>query len=106
MNAENKNADLLQLLRFINQDNAVGWCANIWFNGLVNKYPFHFLVYAQNTNRNEWRKEKAREKIKREMNDKIEKLLSLSIEQKDIEAYEKLLSNLNEFILKKENNKL
>jgi hypothetical protein len=40
------------------------------------------------------------------MNDKIEKLLSLSLEQKDIEAYEKLLSNLNEFILKKENNQL
>ena len=103
MNIQNKETDLLQLLRFINQDNAVGWCANIWFNGLINKYPFHFWVYAQNTNRNEWRKEKAKENIKRELNDKIDKILSLSLQQKDIDAYEKLLSNLNEFILKNEN---
>lgn len=102
MNCSNKETDLLQLLRFINQDNAVGWCANIWFNGLVNKYPFHYLVYAQNTNRNEWRKEKAKENIKRELNDKIDKILSLSLQQKDIDAYEKLLSNLNEFIIKNE----
>jgi hypothetical protein len=64
------------------------------------------LVYAQNTNRNEWRKEKAREKIKRELNDKIDKILSLSLQQNDIDTYEKLLSNLNDFILKNENKQL
>ena len=105
MNAEIKENDLLQLLRFVDQDNVVGWCANIWFNGLINKYPFHFLLYTQNTNRNEWRKEKAKENIKRELNDKIDTILSLSLQQNDIDAYEKLLSNLNEFILKNENQK-
>ena len=106
MNIQNKETDLLQLIQFINQDNAVGWCANIWFNGLVNKYPFHFLVYAQKTKSNGWRKEKAIENIKRELNDKIDKILLLSLEQKDIDAYEKLLSNLNEFIIKNENQHL
>jgi hypothetical protein len=103
MSAENKNTDLLQLLRFVDQENAVGWCANIWFNGLINKYPFHFLLYAQNTNRNEYRKEKAKEYIKQKINHKMDKILSTLIDQKDIIAYEKLLSTLDDIILKNEN---
>jgi hypothetical protein len=105
MNSQNKENDLLQLQQFCQQTNIAGWCANLWFNGLIICYPFHFLVYAQNTDGNEWRKDKAKQKIKREIVNKIDKILSMPLEEKDILAYEKLLSNLDEIILRTENNK-
>jgi hypothetical protein len=105
MNYQNKETDLLQLQQFCQQTNVVGWCANLWFNGLIIRYPFHFLVYAQNTDGNEWRKDNAKQNIKREIVNKIDKILSMSLEEKDIVAYENLLSNLDAFILRTENNK-
>jgi hypothetical protein len=104
MYSQNKETDLLQLQNFCQQTNIAGWCANVWFNGLINCYPFYFLVYAQNTDGNEWRKDKAKQNIKRELVNKIDKVLSMSLEEKDIIAYEKLLSNLDAFILRTENN--
>jgi hypothetical protein len=38
------------------------------------------LVYAQNTDGNEWRKDKAKQNIKRELVNKIDKVLSMSLE--------------------------
>ena len=105
MYSQNKETDLLQLQKFCQQTNVVGWCANIWFNGLISCYPFHFLVYSQNSYGNEWRKDKAKQNIKRELVNKIDKILSMSLEEKDIVAYEKILSNLDEIILRTESNK-
>ena len=105
MNSEKKEADLLQLQKFSHETNIAGWCANVWLNGLIIRYPFHFLVYSQNTDGNEWRKDKAKQNIKREIVNKIDKILSMSLEEKDILAYEKLLSNLDDIILRTENNK-
>ena len=104
MNYQNKETDLLQLQQFCQQTNIAGWCANVWFNGLINRYPFHFLVYSQNTDGNEWRKDKAKQNIKREMINKIDKILSMYLEEKDIVSYEKLLSNLDDIVLERENN--
>jgi len=106
MNSQNKETDLLQLQQFCQQTNFAGWCANVWFNGLVNRYPFHFLVYSKNTDVNEWRKDKAKQNIKSEIVDKIDKILSMSLEEKDILAFEKLLTTLDDIILRTENNKL
>ena len=105
MNSEKKEADLLQLQKFSHETNIAGWCANVWLNGLIIRYPFHFLVYSQNTDGNKWRKDKAKQNIKRELVNKIDKILSMSVEEKDIVAYEKLLSNLDDIILRTENNK-
>ena len=105
MNSEKKEADLLQLQKFSHETNIAGWCANVWLNGLISRYPFHFLVYSQNTDGNEWRKDKAKQNIKRDFVNKIDKILSMSLEEKDIVAYEKLLSNLDDIILRTENNK-
>ena len=104
MNSQNKENDLLQLQKICQQTNIAGWFANVWFNGLIIRYPFHFLVYSQNSDGNEWRKDKAKQNIKRDIVDKIDKILSMSLEEKDIIAYEKLLSNLDENILERENN--
>ena len=104
MNSQNKENDLLQLQQFCQQTNIAGWCANVWFNGLINRYPFHFLVYSQNSDSNERRKDKAKQNIKRELVNKIDKILSRSLEEKDIVAYDKLLSNLDDIIIKRKNN--
>jgi hypothetical protein len=105
MNSQNKEKDLLQLHQFCQQTNITGWCANVWYNGLIIRYPFHFLIYSQNSDGNEWRKDKAKQNIKRELVNKIDKILSMTLEEKDIVAYEKLMSNLDDFILRTENNK-
>ena len=104
MNSQNKETDLLQLQQFSQQTNITGWCANVWLNGLIIRYPLHFLVYSQNTDGNKWRKDKAKQNIKRELVNKIDKILSKSLEEKDIVAYENLLSNLDDIILRTENN--
>ena len=104
MNTTNKENDLLQLQQFSQQRNTIGWCANIWFNGLIYRYPFHFLVYAEHTNGNDWRKDIAKQNIKREIINKVDEILSMPLDQKDIVAYEKLISTFNDFIQKKQNN--
>lgn len=104
MNSQNKKTDLLQLQELCQQINIAGWCANVWFNGLINCYPFHFLVYCQNKDGSEWRKDKAKQNIKRELVNKIDKILSMPLEEKDILAYEKLLSTLDEIIQEREKN--
>jgi len=105
MNSQNKQNDLLQLQKFCQQTNIAGWCANLWFNGLIIRYPFHFLVYSKNTDGNEWRKDKAKQNIKSEIINKIDKILSMSLEEKNIVSYEKLLTTLDDIILRTENNK-
>jgi hypothetical protein len=62
------------------------------------------LVYAQNTDGNEYRKDKTKQNIMRDIINKIDKILSKSLEEKDILAYERLLSNLDDIILERENN--
>ena len=103
MSSQNKEFNLLQLLHFSQQVEIIGWSSNVWFNGLIIRYPFHFLVYSKNTKYNEYRKEKAKQLIKDSINNKIENLLSLPLEQKDILAYEKILSILDDIILEREN---
>jgi hypothetical protein len=104
MNSQHKETDLLQLQNFIQQRIVSGWCANMWFNGLINRYPFHFLVYSQSANGYEWRKNKAKQFLKQKIYNKVDEILSLSLEQKDILSYEKLLSVLDDIILDRENN--
>lgn len=104
MNSEKKEADLLQLQKFSHETNIAGWCANVWLNGLIIRYPFHFLIYSQKSDGNEWRKDNAKQLIKNTINNKIEKVLSMPLEEKDIVAYEKLLSTLDDIILERENN--
>ena len=103
MNSANKENDLLQLQQFSQQSHVAGWCANVWFNGLVNRYPFHFLVYSKHTIGKEWRKEKAKKNVKGVIITKIDTILSICLEQEDMNTYERLLSTLDDFIQQKEN---
>ena len=95
MNEKRKKTDLLQLQRFCEMPVVPSWCSNLWFNGLVMRYPFHFLLFAQSRTGNEWRKNEAHKTIRMVINNKIESILSTAINQKDILLYEKLISVLD-----------
>ena len=93
-----KQNDLKQLLNFCQQSNIVGWCSNIWFNGLVSRYPCAFLIYSQHDNTMQWKREQATNQIKQRIINRVDKILSMPLELNDEDLYENLINTLDDII--------
>ena len=45
--SEQNLKNIEQLKWFCNQDKIYGWCSNVWFNSLVTRYPWHYLIFKK-----------------------------------------------------------
>ena len=98
MNQSKKEKNLEMLLRLCEQSKVVGWISNMWYSGLANSYPCHFLIYTQNLDGKNWRKEESKKRIKERINERIDKVLSMPLDKNDGELYEQLISTLDKMI--------
>jgi len=88
------------LHQFCFQTKVVGWFSKLYFNGLVNRYPCHFLFYTQKMTgkRNDWRKEESKRWVKESINQRIDTLLSMPLERHDGDIYELFVKKLDQMI--------
>lgn len=102
MNQSKKEKYLTILREFCQRPMVVGLCSNMWYGGLSNYYPCHFLIYTQNMKGKEWRKEESKKKIKERIGERVDKILSMSLDEKDGELYDQLICKLDKMITERE----
>ncbi len=102
MNNSKNEKNLEMLLQFCQQSKVVGWISNMWYSGLANSYPCHFLIFTQNSEGKNWRKEQSKKRIKERINNRIEKVLSMPLEKNDGELYEFFINSLDKMIDERE----
>lgn len=100
MEASRKQHDLQQLKRLTEQHEVVGWASNMWLNGLISRYPFHYLLYTQNMEGKEYRKGLAKTNILEKIKYRIEKILELPLQESDADQFEALIEKLDQLIAK------
>jgi hypothetical protein len=101
---QSKKEKYLEILReFCQRPMVVGLCSNLWYGGLSNYYPCHFLIYTQNSKGKEWRKEESKKKIRERINERVNTILSMQLDKNDGELYEQLISKLDKMIEEREN---
>ena len=96
-----KEKSLQQLRRFCTQSKIVGWCSNMWFGGLVQSYPLHFLFYTQYSTYFKGSKEAAKKFLQDKFHYRLEHLLQLPIEETDINTIEEMLEKLDTLVNEK-----
>ena len=101
MEASRKQNDLELLKRFAEQHEVVGWASNMWLNGLISRYPIHYLLYTQKSAGNEYRKGVGKRQVLDLIESRINKLLELPLQEDDVEQFEALIEMLNYFIAKR-----
>jgi hypothetical protein len=89
----------LTKLRYFCANPPHGMVSHWWFNGLVNAYPLHFLLYSQFSNKFPGTKKVAKERILTRFQKKVELLLDYPITEKQISAIEKIWTEIDELIL-------
>jgi hypothetical protein len=101
MEASRKQQDLEQLKQLTAQHQVVGWASNVWLNGLISRYPCHYLLFTQNKLGNEYRKGIATRQVIDLIESRINKLLELPLQGDDVEQFEALIEMLDYFIAKR-----
>lgn len=101
MEASRKQEDLEQLKRLTEQHKVVGWASNMWLNGLVSRYPLHYLLFTQNMEGKEHRKSVAKTNVITKFQSRIETLMKLTLQEGDAEQFEALIEKLDQLIAKR-----
>ena len=98
----NKEQSLKQLKEFCSQTKVVGWCSNMWYNGLKNAYPLEFLLFTQYSTNHPNSRIFAKNRFSDKVNLKIQKLLEFSLEQEDVDYLNSITIELDNRINQKE----
>ena len=98
----NKEESLKKLREFCSQTKVVGWCSNMWYNGLKNSYPLEFIFYTQFSTKPSIGREYAKNRFSDKVNLKIQKLLEFSLVQEDVDYLNSITTQLDERISQKE----
>jgi hypothetical protein len=101
MEASRKQEDLQQLKRLTEQLEIVGWASNMWLNGLISRYPLHYLLLTQHQEGKEHRKSVAKTNIITKFQSRIETLMELTLQEGDAEQFEALIEKLDQLIAKR-----
>ena len=98
----NKEQSLKQLRDFCSRNKVYGWCSNMWYNGLKNAYPLEFLLYTQYSTTHPNSRIFAKNRFSDKVNLKIQKLLDYQLEQKDVDYFNSIMTDLDDRITLKE----
>ena len=98
----NKEQSLKQLRDFCSRNKVYGWCSNMWYHGLKNAYPLEFLLFTQYSTNHPNSREFAKNLFTKKVNLKIQKLLDYQLEQKDVDYFNSIMTDLDDRITLKE----
>ena len=98
MSITNSKTKSLSKLRYFCANPPHGMVSHLWFNGLFNSFPLHFLFYSQFSSGFSWPKKVAKERILTRFQKKVESILDYPINEKQISSIERIWTELDELI--------
>ena len=93
--------DLIKLKGFASQPKISGYVSNLWFGGLVSKYPFEYLLFSQEFDFQEYKKEQTKEQIKNRVLLKLDRILKSKLTEEEISDLKKIMSLVDNISSKK-----
>ena len=75
--------------------------SNLWFGGLISKYPFDYLLFSQEYDFQQFKKEQTREQIKNRLILKLNKILNGKLTEEEVSDLKKLMSLVDNISSKK-----
>ena len=86
------NNDLIKLKGFASQPKITGFVSNLWFGGLVSKYPFEYLLFSQDHDFQQFKKVQTKEHIKNRLLLKIDKILQGKLNEEVVDDLKTVMS--------------
>ena len=93
--------DLTKLKGFASQPKIYGYVSNLWFAGLVSKYPFEYLLFSQEFDFQQHKKEQTQEHIKKRVILKLDKILKRKLSEDEISDLNQIMSLVDKISSKK-----
>ena len=93
--------DLIKLKGFASQPKISGYVSNLWFGGLVSKYPFEYLLFSQDCKFQQFKKEQTKEHIKKRFTLKLDKILKRNLSEDEISDLNQIMSLVDKISAKK-----
>ena len=93
--------DLIKLKEFASQPKISGYVSNLWFGGLVSKYPFEYLLFSQEFDFQQYKKEQTQEHIKKRVIVKLDKILKRKLSEDEISDLNQIMSLVDKISAKK-----
>ena len=93
--------DLTKLKGFASQPKIYGYVSNLWFGGLVSKYPFEYLLFSQEFDFQQYKKEQTQEHIKKRVILKLDKILKRKLSEDEISDLNQIMSLVDKISAKK-----
>ena len=90
--------DLIKLKGFASQPKISGYVSNLWFGGLVSKYPFEYLLFSQEFDFQQYKKVQTKEHIKNRLLLKLDKILQGKLNEEvvfDLKTIMSLVDNIS-----------
>lgn len=98
----NKEESLKKLRGFCSQTKVVGWCSNMWYEGLKNAYPLEFIFYTQFSTKLSLGRDYAKKVFTNKVDLAVKKLLEYPLEEDDLKYLNAITTDLNDRIKQKE----
>jgi hypothetical protein len=93
--------DLRKLKGFASQPKISGYFSNLWFGGLISKYPFEYLLFSQEYDFQQYKKEQTKESIKNRLLLKLDKILQVKLNEEVVSDLKTIMSLVNNISSKK-----
>ena len=93
--------DLRKLKDFVSQAKITGFVSNLWFGGLVSKYPFEYLFFSQEFENHQYKKEQTKAQIKNLLLLNLDKILKCKLNEEDIADLKTIMSKIDNISSKK-----
>jgi hypothetical protein len=93
--------DLTKLKGFASQPKIYGYVSNLWFEGLVSKYPFEYLLFGQEFDFQQYKKQQTQENIKKRVKLKLDKILKRKLSEDEISDLNQIMSFVDKISAKK-----
>ena len=93
--------DLIKLKGFASQPKISGYVSNLWFGGLVSKYPIEYLFFSQDYDYQEFKKDQTKEQIKNRVLLKLDEILKSKLNEEEVSDLKKMMSLVDNISSKK-----
>ena len=93
--------DLIKLKGFASQPKISGYVSNLWFGGLVSKYPIEYLFFSQYYDYQQFKKDQTKEQIKNRVLLKLDRILKSKLTEEEISDLKKIMSLVDNISSKK-----
>ena len=96
-----KHKELVELKRLISETRNLGWFTNMWFNHLIEKYPWEYLMFNQYNSVTTGKKPQTTEILKEQWISRLLEIQKLPLNQKDIDFLNGVVNQLDSYIIRK-----